>query len=136
MNYFKTDIFRKEFQNFTEKRLPKVLECGLCEKYSCKWPKQILVTCNQCRDARCLPYVTFKSSVVTDFLKISDKTLNNLFKKETNFSKTRVKVKTFDAKVYHKIEKNRIQFVMKTLDDCNKIQYISKRGKHTFYKKP
>ena len=128
------------------------MECGLCEKYSCKWPKQILVTCNQCRDARCLPYVTFKSSVeilvknldgekyvqnfVTDFLKISDKTLNNLFKKETNFSKTRVKVKTFDAKVYHKIEKNRIQFVMKTLDDCNKIQYISKRRKHTFYKKP
>ena len=99
-----------------------------------------------------MPYVTFKSSVeilvknldgekyvqnfVTDFLKISDKTLNNLFKKETNFSKTRVKVKTFDAKVYHKIEKNRIQFVMKTLDNCNKIQYISKRRKHTFYKKP
>ena len=103
MNYFKTDIFRKEFQNFTEKRLPKVLECGLCEKYSCKWPKQILVTCNQCRDARCLPYVTFKSSVeilvknldrdgekyvqnfVTDFLKISDKTLNNFIQKRNKF---------------------------------------------------
>ena len=32
MSYFKTDVLKKEFQNFTEKVLPKVLECGLCKK--------------------------------------------------------------------------------------------------------
>ena len=36
MNFFRTGILQKEFQNFTEKVLPKVLECGLCKKYSCK----------------------------------------------------------------------------------------------------
>ena len=42
-----------------------------------------------------------------------------------------IKIKTFD----HKSEKNRSQVVMKTLEDCNKIQYISKRRKRCFYKK-
>ena len=32
MNYFKTDILKKEFQNFVDNILPDVLECGLCEK--------------------------------------------------------------------------------------------------------
>ena len=63
MNYFKTDILQKEFKIFTEKVLPKVLECGLHEKYSCKWYKQFSVSCHQCREAHCLSCVTFKSSV-------------------------------------------------------------------------
>ena len=50
-----------------------------------------------------------------DFLQISDETLNNLFKIETKLSESSTK--------------------SKTLDDCNQIQYISKRRKHTFYKK-
>ena len=113
----------------------------------------IFLTCSQCREKRCLSCVTFKSAVktlvktldsdvrkyvqnfVVDFLQISDETLNNLFKIETKLSKSRTKPKTFDVKVYHKSEKNRSQVVMKTLDDCKKIQYISKRRKRTFYKK-
>ena len=47
----------------------------------------------------------------------------------------RSKLKTFDVKVYHKSKKNRSQAVMKTLDGCNKIRYVSKRRKRTFYKK-
>ena len=70
-----------------------------------------------------------------DFLQISHETLNNLFKIETKLSESSTKSKTFDVKVYHESEKNRGQVVMKTLDDCNQIQYISKRRKHTFYKK-
>ena len=102
---------------------------------------------------RWLPCVTFKSAVETliktldsdgmmyvqnfvmDLLQISDKTLSNLFKIETKLSESRTKPKSFDVKVYHKSEKNRSQVAMKTLDDCNKIQYISKRRKCKFYKK-
>ena len=123
------------------------------KKYSCKWHKQFLLTCNQCREARCLPGVTFKSAVetliktldsdgrmyvqnfVVDFLQISDETLSNLFKIETKLSESRTKQKAFDVNVYHKSEKTRSQVVMKTLDDCNKIQYISKKGNLTFYKR-
>ena len=90
-DYFKTNNLKKEFQDFIENVLLKVLECGLCEKYSCKWHKYFLVTWNQCREARCSSCVTFKSSVkilsktldsdgksyvqdfITDFLKISNK---------------------------------------------------------------
>ena len=151
-DYFKADILKKEFQDFIENVLPKVLECGLCKKYLCKWHKQFLVSCNQCRQARCLSCITFKSSVeiliktldsdgknyvqnfITDFLKISNETLQHLFKVETNVIEGRSKLKTFDLRIYHKSEENRSEAVMKTLDDCNKIQYVSKRRKRTFYK--
>ena len=102
---------------------------------------------------RWLPCVTFKSAVETliktldsdgmmyvqnfvmDLLQISDKTLSNLFKIETKLSESRTKPTTFDVKFYHKSKKNTSQVAMKTLDDCNKIQYISKRRKCKFYKK-
>ena len=48
--FFRTDISKKEFWNFVDKILPAISECGLCEKYSCKWHKIYSVTCNQCRD--------------------------------------------------------------------------------------
>ena len=124
----------------------------MCKKYSGKWHKQFLVSCNQCREAHCSSCVTSKSSVeiliktldsdgknyvqnfITDFLKISNETLQHLFKVETNVIEGRSKLKTFDLRIYHKSEKNRSEAVMKTLDDCNKIQYVSKRRKRTFYK--
>ena len=125
----------------------------MCKKYSCKWHKNFLVSCNKCREARCSSCVTFKSSVeiliktldsdsknyvrnfITDFFKISNETLQHLFKVETNFIESTSKLKTFDVKVYHKSKKNGRQVEMKTLDDCNKIQYVSKRRKRSFYKK-
>ena len=125
------------------------MACGLSEKYSCKWHKQFLVSCNQCREAHCSSCVTSKSSVdiliktlnsdgknyvqnfITDFLKITNETLQHLFKVERIFIESRSKLKTFDINVYQS-EKNRSQVVMKTLDDCNKIQYVSKSKKPTF----
>ena len=77
----------------------------------------------------------YVQNFIVDFLQRSDKTLYNLFKIKTKLSESRTKPKTFDAKVYHKSKKNRSQVVMKNLDDCNNIQYISKRRKRTFYKK-
>ena len=77
----------------------------------------------------------YVQNFIVDFLQRSDKTLYNLFKIKTKLSESRTKPKTFDAKVYHKSKKKRSQVVMKNLDDCNNIQYISKRRKRTFYKK-
>ena len=123
------------------------------QKISCKRHNEFLLTCNQCRELHWSPCVTFKSAVetliktldsdgrmyvqnfVVDLLQISDKTLSNLFKTETKLSEGRTKPTTFDVKLYHKSEKNKSQVAIKTLGDCNKIQYISKRRKRTFYKK-
>ena len=63
MNYFKTDIFKKELKNLVDNILPAVSECDLCEKYYCKWHRIYLITCNQCRGARCSVYFMFKSTV-------------------------------------------------------------------------
>ena len=102
---------------------------------------------------RCSSCVTLKSAVETlvktldsdgrgyvqnfivDFLQISNKTLNILFKIETKLSKSRTKPKTFDVKVYYKNEKNRSQAFKETLNDCNKIEHMNKGRKRTFYKK-
>ena len=75
----------------------------------------------------------YVQNFVVDFLQISDETLNNLFKIEIKLSESRTKPKPFDLKVYHKSNKSRSQVVMKTLNYCNQVQYISKRRKHTFY---
>ena len=42
IDYFKTDISKKEFQTLTEEILPVMSKCGLRENFSCKWHKQFL----------------------------------------------------------------------------------------------
>ena len=146
-------VLKKKFQNFREKVLPKVLECGLCEKYSRKWHKQFLLICSQCREVRFSPCVTLESEAETliktlerdgreyvqnfivDFLQIRDETLNNLFKIETILSESGTKLTAFDVKVYYKSEENRSQVVKETLNDPNKIDYMNKGRNVLFIKK-
>ena len=76
---------------------------------------------------------------VTNFLDISDVSFKKIFDVEKNSFERKERKKTFDVKVSQKIKKKKkkkkSQVVMKTLEDCNKIQYISKRRKPSFYKK-
>ena len=152
MDYFKTDISKKEFKTLTAEILPVMSKCGLCGNFLCKWHKEFLLTCGQCRDVRCSNRVMLKSSIslllkladddgrnylqnfITDYFNLRDIGLKNYFNTEKP-NETKEIIKTFDIKVYHKCEKNRPQVVMKTLEDCNEIQYISKRRKRHFYKK-
>ena len=39
MDYFKTDISKKEFKTLTEEILPVMSKCGPCGNFSCKWHK-------------------------------------------------------------------------------------------------
>ena len=75
---------------------------------------------------------------VTNFLDISDVSFKKIFDVEKNSFERKERKKTFDVKVSNKSKKKKkkkSQVVMKTLEDCNKIQYISKRRKPSFYKK-
>ena len=75
---------------------------------------------------------------VTNFLDISDVSFKKIFDVEKNSFERKERKKTFDVKVSHKSKKKKkkkTQVVSKTLEDCNKIQYISKRRKPSFYKK-
>ena len=76
----------------------------------------------------------YLQNFITDYFNLRDIGLKNYFNIEKT-NETKERIKTFNIKVYHKSEKNRSQVVMKTLEDCNKIQYISKRRKRHFYKK-
>ena len=111
------------------------------------------MTCSQCRDICSSNCIQFKSTFtlflksaeeeeknylqnfVTDYFNLSEITLEKIFNvQKPNESKE--KIKTFvDVKIYHKSEKNRSQVVMKTLENCNKIQNYTKRSKHYYYKK-
>ena len=152
MDYFKTDISKKEFKTLTAEILPVMSKCGLCGIFLCKWHKEFLLTCSQCRDVRCSNRVMLKSSIslllkladddgrnylqnfITDYFNLRDIGLKSYFDTEKP-NETKEIIKTFDIKVYHKSEINRPQVVMKTLEDCNEIQYISKRRIRHFYKK-
>ena len=73
---------------------------------------------------------------VTNFLHISDVSFKKIFDVEKNSFERKERKKTFNVQVSHKSKKKKkSQVVMKTLEDCNKIQYISKRRKPSFYKK-
>ena len=119
MNFLK-HILKKELRNFLDRILPAISESRLCEKYSCKWQKCYLLTCSQCRDIQCSSRVMFNSAIeilmksldndgknyfknfVTDFLGISDVSLNDFFDVEKNSYESKERKKTFDVKVYHK----------------------------------
>ena len=63
MDYFKRDISKKEFKTVTEEILPDVSKCEPSGNFFCKGHKEFLLTCSQCRDARCSNCVILKSSI-------------------------------------------------------------------------
>ena len=63
MDYFKTDISKKEFKTLTEEILPVMSKCGLCGNFSCKWHNFFFLPCSQSRDVRCSNFVMLKSSI-------------------------------------------------------------------------
>ena len=127
---FKTGISQKEFKTLTEKILPLVSKCGPWGNFSCKWHKEFLLTCSQCRDVRCSNCILLKSSIsllmklaeddgrdylqnfITDCFKLSDISLKHFFNIEKS-NETEERIKTFNIKVYHKSKKDRSQVVIK-----------------------
>ena len=71
MDYFKTEITKKEFKTLTDEILPIMSKCGLCEDFFCKWHKEFLLTCSQCRDIRCSNCVMLKFSIIL-LMKLAD----------------------------------------------------------------
>ena len=63
MDYFKTDISKKEFKTLAEEILPVVPKCGPCGIFSCKQHEKFLLICSQCRAAKCSNCVMLKSSI-------------------------------------------------------------------------
>ena len=91
MELFKTDVFKREYQDFVNTTLPNVLNCNYCNIDCCKWHKRFMAVCNKCREQRCINCSMFNLSVnflmqnaddvgknyihnfVLDFLNISDR---------------------------------------------------------------
>lgn len=107
--------------------------------------------CRRCREACCIPWKKFKSTVETlmnnidedgkvclenfimDFLNISNELLNKFFKIEKESNQAIARPKTFNVTNYHKSDKNRTQVVYKEFNECEKIDFNSKSQKRTFY---
>ena len=115
MELFKTEVLRKEYEEFNTKLLPAILECSFCNKVSCKWHFKYNITCNFCKVALCknckkintskdlllklasAETVDYLYNYITDFLNLSEESLKTYFpevkveKIEKTNCKTRVK---------------------------------------------
>ena len=127
MELFKSEILKKEYEEFNKKMLPAVLKCGLCNIVSRKYHSKFIVSCALCRNAVCKDCKKFNISknlllrtataetvdylynYIADFLNLSDESLKTYFpeikieKIEKPCFKTRVKsekCRTQTVKVY------------------------------------
>ena len=53
MELFKTDVLKKEYEEFNKTLVPAVLECGFCNIVSCKYHSKFIFSCNLCRNVVC-----------------------------------------------------------------------------------
>lgn len=151
MEIFKTDVLKREFEEFKNRILLEVLDCGLCQISSCENHNRFFIDCNQCRKSWCGPCKfffsakqsllenlddngkTYLENFIRDFLNLSDESIKHYYGWTKCISISMyIKAKTFDVKSYHK---NRSQVVYKNLDNCKKSNYQIKGMKRSYYKK-
>ena len=54
MELFKTDLLNRECNRFQNEVLIDLLECGLCQSFSCgESHKKFFLGCDRCRKAQC-----------------------------------------------------------------------------------
>ena len=153
MEFFKTDVLRKEFEQFQKEALTGALNCSLCQKTACEdFHCKFLVSCKFCREKQCKAYkklniakdVLFTSlddtakeyvrNFIREFLSLSPESLQEHYHVKTETVRI-PKEKMYDVKSYHKSSNNRSQVVYKKFDNCNKLNYSFKGQRRTFYKK-
>lgn len=98
--------------------------------FGCSELKPSIVTLmNTCNDLG-RDYV---KNFIRDYFNLSELSMEKNFGCKKNV--TEDTVKNFNTKIYHKSKKNRAQAVMQSLEDRNKIQYISKGRSVIFVRK-
>ena len=63
VDLFQSTVLKNEYKEFTDKIMPNVLLCGLCNLTCCKWHNKFTVECNPCREARCSNCLCFNVSL-------------------------------------------------------------------------
>ena len=63
MELFKSDILRKEYNDFVKNTLPKLVICNYCNKVCCNNHYQYEVTCIRCRNEKCKNCYTFNAQI-------------------------------------------------------------------------
>ena len=62
MELFNTDVLKREYQDFVNNILPTVIKCNYCNIEFCKWHSRFQLTCNQCREQKCVNCSMFNLS--------------------------------------------------------------------------
>ena len=102
MELFKTDTLRKEFETFNKELIMNVIKCSYCDKRSCQYHKELLISCNFCRTERCSDCHKFNGSrkilyeaaddvgksyldnFIVDFLNLSKQSFERYFNEKLN----------------------------------------------------
>ena len=128
MELSKSDLLKKEYKEFSEKLLPKVLEWGYCNVIHCKHHSKFDMLCSLCREAKCNHCRQFNLSkdillgsantetklylhnYIADFLNLSDESLKH------HFPDIKIeKIQKVNCTKRGKSEKNRTQVVNQVL---------------------
>ena len=80
MEFFKTDVLRKEFEQFQKEVLTSVLNCGLCQKTACEDFHCKFLVRKFCREKQCKACKKFNISkdVLLKALKILQKNMSTI----------------------------------------------------------
>ena len=97
LEIFKSDILKKEFDEFVKKTLPEILACNYCNVGFREMHGRFIATSRKCRTDRCGPCRVFNIQIdalirtsrehgkkyifnfVLDFLNVSNETLNHFY---------------------------------------------------------
>ena len=63
MELFKKEFLKKEYKEFVEKTLPKIVECNYCNYKCCRNHYHFEVMCLNCRTERCVNCQTFNQQM-------------------------------------------------------------------------
>ena len=130
MELFKSEVLKKEYKEFTNELLPKVLECSYCNVMPCKHHSKFKMQCSLCRKAmyrNCRSFNlsrdillgganqetrNYLNNDIVDFLDLSDESLKHYFP-DIKLETIRREKPQFKKRV--KSKKNRSQLVNQVL---------------------
>ena len=148
LEIFKSDILKKEFDEFVKKTLPEILACNYCNVGFCEMHGRFIATCRKCRTGKCGPCRVFNIQMdslmrasgeygkkyifnfVLDFLNKSSETLKHFCNIDSE------KKQKINLSAWKMHEEHGRKNYTSTLSSTMKYQYqMKKRKRFVYFKK-
>ena len=150
MELFKTEFLKKEYKEFVEKTIPKIVECNCCNHNCCKNHYHYEVMCLNCRTKRCKNCQIFNQQMdalmqaaneqtrkyiynfMSDFFSLSNESLIFFYnvKKTNETDEVDITDFTWKLRMYHGV-KYQVESLAKTM----KFTYTIRKRRFVYLRK-